>query len=358
MKIFKSAIFSLMLVPNIFAMEERFVSASNYQAMDDVIEVLLNEGYTVESLIEIVLEHKEIGRVVYGQFLGRKVPVGMVRDQSIKKVRETFLHMAARNGSAEMIKKLISLGANVNAHNDLMRDRNYEYETPVQLAARRGHPKAVQILLDNGADINEAFAEAIKENQKEIVNITIHQNLNLNEGLKVAALYKNVEAVKILIQLGADVNYKDEILNLSVTYLGGPYSSKVSEAAQIVKILIDSGVNINATTCLYNSVSWQSVYCSELALGLSILQILIDAGVDINQIGESPNAKKKQTSLALVTERLRKYSKLSHTNSTHHNAISRCKALKKFLIEHGAKKDNLLFEAYGICKRNIPFVGS
>ena len=58
---------------------------------------------------------------------------------------KTDLHMAAKNGHSETVELLIDNGANVNVKT------TFGY-TPLHLAAKNGHPQTVQALIDKRAD--------------------------------------------------------------------------------------------------------------------------------------------------------------------------------------------------------------
>src|SRR5204863_1629940 len=62
----------------------------------------------------------------------------------------TPLQLAATNGSAAMIEKLIKAGADPNAPITKYGD------TVLMMAARTGKPDGIKVLLDNGAQINTA----------------------------------------------------------------------------------------------------------------------------------------------------------------------------------------------------------
>ena len=56
------------------------------------------------------------------------------------------LHVASRNGHAEVVRRLISAGANVNVPDD-------DGDTPLLLAARSGSTVVVKLLIGAGADV-------------------------------------------------------------------------------------------------------------------------------------------------------------------------------------------------------------
>lgn len=61
--------------------------------------------------------------------------------------RFTLLHLAAKNGHADVVNALIQNGANVNA-------KDYFKSTPLLNAARNGHIDTVKVLIAKRADVN------------------------------------------------------------------------------------------------------------------------------------------------------------------------------------------------------------
>jgi ankyrin repeat protein len=93
----------------------------------------------------------------------------------------TPLWLAAENGSLRMIGKLLEAGADPNG-------RTPNGETPLMMAARNGNVAALELLLDHKAD------PALKE------------KLRGTTALMWAVEQSHAEAVKTLVERGADVN--------------------------------------------------------------------------------------------------------------------------------------------------------
>ena len=92
----------------------------------------------------------------------------------------TPLWLASENGSARMIEKLIEAGADPN-------ERQPNGETPLMMAARNGNLAALKFLVDHRANVN------------------LKEDLRGTTALMWAAEQMHAEAVKLLVERGADV---------------------------------------------------------------------------------------------------------------------------------------------------------
>jgi ankyrin repeat protein len=95
---------------------------------------------------------------------------------------ETPLHVVARRGHTQLVKPLLDAGAEIGA-------RNAQHETPLHQAVARpsSDTQLVESLLDAGAEIGARNAQ--------------HET-----PLHLAVCYGFLDAVKVLIKRGADVN--------------------------------------------------------------------------------------------------------------------------------------------------------
>ncbi|KAK7734803.1 hypothetical protein SLS63_004223 [Diaporthe eres] len=131
----------------------------------------------------------------------------------------TPLHVAAQNGQNDIVKLLISEGAEVNART------KWKY-TPLTLAAESPHPDVVVTLLDSGADLGavtkEGFTPLHRAVQKErkstqdTLAILLIRGANCNaldkEGLTAlqgAVSAGNLSNARVLCAFGADPHFKN-----------------------------------------------------------------------------------------------------------------------------------------------------
>ena len=163
-----------------------------------------------------------------------------------EKSRGTPLAVAISRGNLEMVKYLISLGAEVNLPKG--------FYPPLNPAVINGHLEIVKYLIEKGANVNQksdwsALIEAVRNNRLEIVKILVKAGADVNarayDGwtvLMTAAGYDSsdgkvrIEIVKFLIENGADVNGKDDDEDLTVLMI-----ARSNERAEIVRLLEENG---------------------------------------------------------------------------------------------------------------------
>ena len=133
----------------------------------------------------------------------------------------TALHWAARNNDLATARLLLRAGANVKAAN------RYGM-TPLALAAQNGNAPMLELLLKAGADANAALPEG----ETRADDGGAHRQRGVDQGAGVArrqrqrprewmgetraqwaAAENHADAVKALVELGADVNAKSKVLS-------------------------------------------------------------------------------------------------------------------------------------------------
>ena len=130
----------------------------------------------------------------------------------------TALHWAAMNGDVELTQMLIVAGANVRATTRL---GTY---TPLYLASQQGHAPVIQALVNAGADVTAGTP-------------------NGTTPLMAAAASGELDAVKVLIENGADVNGKDGVrLQTPLMY------AAASNRASVIEYLAAKGADLKATS--------------------------------------------------------------------------------------------------------------
>lgn len=221
---------------------------------------------------------------------------------------ETPILVACENGNVELIQLLINEGADVNVSKHLA-------GTPLINACEVGDICVVELLLQNGANVSLIDVDgktplriARVKRHFDIIKILIEKGCGNGDKTLSSACYEgDLNAVKTLIKAGADVNLKENVIApIKAACLAGH--------ADVVKELICEGADVNlwdgdllplSTACdeghldvvkeLINAradlnLKYQSHTPLTIACYKNHIQIameLINAGVDVNKAGRN-----------------------------------------------------------------------
>ena len=149
----------------------------------------------------------------------------LLRDKGGKTGEELSIHMAARKGDLEAVKRHLADGINVNAkdpHRRLLGE--LLQSTPMHLAARLGHKEILELLIAKGGDVNAKEKDG-------------------DTPLHGAALRK--DSAVLLIAKGANVNAKGKYGETPLHRAAKSFNPN-SIFKEAVQLLIDKGANVNA----------------------------------------------------------------------------------------------------------------
>ena len=159
---------------------------------------------------------------------------------------EEQLLAAAESGNADVVRTLLSRGADVNA-------KDSDGDTALLIAIKRfGNADVVRVLLDKGADINREDRNhrtplwlAVSRNKADVVRALLDKGVNINATsvdyetpLMTAAFFGNEDVVRVLLEKNADVNARDDKGETALI------KAVIMSNTGVVRILIDKDVDL------------------------------------------------------------------------------------------------------------------
>jgi ankyrin repeat protein len=194
-----------------------------------------------------------------------------------------LLSLAVMGGNMKVVQLLLENGADVNAQAD------ENYESALSLAVYRGNEAIVQLLLKNGADVNaqvgtsntSILTKAIMEDNEVIIRLLLKNGADINaqiggdfgSAFAIAANKGNQGIVQLLLENGADINAQ-----------AGSFGSALVIAAKngheaIVRLLLENGADFNTQV---DGDFGSVLVAAGIGGNEAIVQLLLENGADIN----------------------------------------------------------------------------
>jgi ankyrin repeat protein len=247
--------------------------------MEDGINVYLDED---PEEIEAWLTSVDNNLSIF-DLLVKNIPEKMVRN---KNYHFTIFKQAISEGHIEAIKKIFDYKFDVNLQNG-------NGVTPLILAAKEGNAEIVELLLQNGSDVNHksifetALMQAVSQGYKSVVKILLENKADVNaqvHGGETAMWHlirkKDPMMFDLLLEYGADINIKTRFGNTLLM------EAVRGDDIDMVRLLISNGADVNAVDELGESPLMKAAEASRLPS----VRLLIEMGADVqhkNKLGET-----------------------------------------------------------------------
>ena len=213
--------------------------------------------------------------------------IGANVNSKAKNGGDTPLMTAALFGRVNLAKRLLAVGADVNARND-------SQWTALKIAVLHRQKEIIKVLLDAGADTkvkdekdNSLLIDAAMLGDMDLVNYLAATGINTDArnkdgwtALVYAACRTNAEMLRALIAAGSDVNQRDRQGKTPLMW------AAASGSKESVKELISLGVDVNAID--RNGKSALDYAAEAKEHRAEIIRLLKDAGA-INKVSLDPS---------------------------------------------------------------------
>lgn len=203
----------------------------------------------------------------------------------------TALQWAAENGNLDLCQTLLNAGAHVNAAPAKESKPNQPKTTALAAAVSSKTYQLVELLLKQGADINDCRGErtaleaATELNDLQMVQLLLKTRANAGQdrSILVAARLKSPELILALLDAGADINKLDEMQSLGVMKPCSALCSAVcTNDINFVEFLLSIGAQPDAGLSPGTLYSDTPLVAATRLANVPIIERLLNAGANVN----------------------------------------------------------------------------
>jgi ankyrin repeat protein len=277
----------------------------------EVVQLLIDRGANIMTM-DVGQDRSGGSAIDYAAARGREKVVRTLIDkgarfnlQSLHRTssycRQSFnvLQMASQHkNSAPVLRLLFEYGAKAN---EVGRNESQSQLSPLQLAAQYGDQDSLQVLLEYGADVNFKSPDG---------NTPVH---NAAEG-------GQIENLKLLIKHGADINMTDCDGNTALMHIANIQHAELLEG---VKILVQNGANIRTRNSKRLTVLMIATNHYEFGVIEYLLQSKSDLYInEVEEIGDALNLASSRGLLENVKLLLEFFCKIDPRDGRFNAALS------------------------------------
>lgn len=250
-----------------------------------VVKKLLDEGRSVnetteegESLLSLACQagYYELAQVLLAMRAN-------VEDRGMKGDC-TPLMEAASTGHVEIVRLLISHGADVNAQSS-------SGNTPLMYACAGGHEDVVLVLLEAGANVEDhnenghtPLMEAASAGHVGVAKILLEKGAGINthsnefkESALTLACYKgHLEMVRFLLEAGADQEHKTDEMHTALM------EASMDGHVEVARLLLNSGAQVNMPADSFESPLTLAACGGHVELAM----LLLERGAKIEEVND------------------------------------------------------------------------
>jgi len=211
----------------------------------------------------------------------------------IKSSGTSAVYLAAERGLTAMLRKIVS-----NVPVRFLNKANLSHETPLYAAVINGHDQAVRVLIEAGADVNQAANSgyapihlSIEKNHFKIFKMLVETaDLNQEVGrtgvtaVALAAWYGHIEFLRILIEKSPPVDINTKCGKGLTPLMYAVKNRQVREAKMLIEVMDAKALNEkdkSGAAALHMAIENNDI---------ELVQTLLSKGADVN-LAREPDGK-------------------------------------------------------------------
>ena len=233
-----------------------------YKGNEEIADLLISNGALLEAK-----NHKGETALSMATYQKKNNVVKLL----LNKGAYSYLHHAVFVNNTEIVRTLLSYGANANELDDF-------HNTPLHSAIQMENCEIIQILLDHNADINASDHSGSTPLQDVILNknVKVTQLLlergadpNLSSNgyhlpLQIAVRSGCLKIVVLLKSYNVDLNHKDRSGRTALHFLH--QESQSNQTVDMLEFLLRNGARINIQDNFGNNAIEKSLYCKNIGI--------------------------------------------------------------------------------------------